>query len=138
MPTDPLLPVFANAAGELSRHPAGYAVLRYRPGPWGRAELTPLLTELAGLLLAEGWHRLFVDARLMPVLPPDVKEWMTTPWLSSLLPRTTRLCIALLPAANVVAQLAAADVRTLTPTTTQYSYFGTEADAHDFLLGLAR
>ena len=135
-PASPLSSVFANAAGTLARHFAGYVVLHYRPGLWDRAALTPLLTELAGLLLAESWHRLFIDSRLMPVLPPEVREWMTTQWLNSLLPRPERLCIALLPAANVLARLAASDARTLSPATTQYSYFGTEADAHAFLLGL--
>ena len=136
MPTAPLTFVFANAAGELYQHPAGYAVLRYKDGFWGLSEIMALLTNVAQLLLAHGWHRLYADSRLMPELPPEAKAWVSTNWLSSLLSRPDRLHVALLPSTNQIAQAAASKVRNQAPSNVQYAYFADEAAAHAFLAGL--
>ena len=54
MPAPIELLCFANAAGEVAAHPAGYAVLRCQPGQRQPAELPALLTELGRLLLNRG------------------------------------------------------------------------------------
>jgi len=132
-----LTPVFANAAGELLRHPAGYAVLRYKAGSWGQPELIGLLTNATALLMTQNWHRFFVDSRLIPELPSESKNWVSPNWLSSLLPRTTCLHIALVASTSMVVRAATSKMRAQAPANVHYIYFAEEAAAHAFLAGLA-
>jgi hypothetical protein len=76
MPGALLSSVFANPAGELSTHPGGYAVLRYRAGANTVAPLSDLLTRMAALLVARGWNHLLSNALELP--PFSAEAWMVT------------------------------------------------------------
>lgn len=56
-------PVFDNAAGTLTAHPTGYAVLRFAPGAWGAAALAELLAQTEALLLHRAWCSILADIR---------------------------------------------------------------------------
>ncbi|WP_460555407.1 hypothetical protein [Hymenobacter daeguensis] len=138
MPTVPLSPIFATAAGELFTHPDAYAVLRYRAGKWGVPDLEPLVARLSALLLANGWHRALVDARLLPLFSPETKAWIATHWMGGGLPRPSYLYLALLQPPEVFARLAVAELQYMAPNNTTYTYFDYEAAAHAYLKTLAR
>ena len=56
-------PVFDNAAGTLTAHPRGYAVLRFAPGAWGAVALAELLAQTEALLLHHAWCSMLADIR---------------------------------------------------------------------------
>ncbi|MDO7848796.1 hypothetical protein Q5H92_20695 [Hymenobacter sp. M29] len=130
--------VFTNAAGELLTHPAGYAVLRYRAGTWGVAELARLLTSTGALLLGNRWQRLLADARLLPPLSPEAKAWITANWMGPTRLRPEQLHTVVLQPAEVFARLAASQMQALAPHATRYHHCPDEAAAHACLLGLPR
>ena len=136
MPLAPLTPVFANAAGEIYSHPGGYAVLRFRPGRWGVAKLVPLITRLSELLADHAWHRLLTDARQMPVLSAECKDWVAAHWMGGGLPRPTYLHQAMLHPSEVFARLAVSEMRAKAPGNTTYTYFDDDAAAHAHLAAL--
>ncbi|MBH8558657.1 hypothetical protein [Hymenobacter negativus] len=138
MRTASLTLVFTNAAGELFTHPAGYAVLRYRAGKWGVAELARLLTSTGALLLGNRWQRLLADARLLPSLSPEAKAWITENWMGTSRLRPQQLHTVVLQPAEVFARLAASQMQALAPDGTRYHHCADEAAAHACLIGLPR
>lgn len=128
--------VFTNAAGELLTHPAGYAVLRYRDGKWGVAELAQLLSSTGALLLGNRWQRLLADARQLPPLSPEAKAWIADNWMGPTRLRPQQLHTVVLQPAEVFARLAALQMQALAPHATRYHHCTDEADAHACLAGL--
>jgi hypothetical protein len=54
---------FENAAGCLSEHALGYAIVCYKLGKRVFSDVQALLTHLGHLLLRRGWHQVLSDQR---------------------------------------------------------------------------
>ena len=102
-PTESLY--FANPAGQVVAHPAGYAVLRYLPGKRQPAKLPALLTELGQLLLRRGWRKFLADNPEMEPLTAAEKDWFVTQWLGQRVARPAHLVGSLVLPHEVVARL---------------------------------
>ena len=126
--------IFTNAAGAVLAHPSGYGILRYHGGPWQAPDLAALLTHFGTLLLNRNWHYCLADAREMPTLSAESKQWLEDHWLGNKALRPQPLYLALVQPAEVFARLAVAQMQALNQGTTRYTYFGDEAAAHAWLI----
>lgn len=99
------LPYFACPAGQVTAHPAGYAVLRYLPGKRQPTDLPALLTELGRLLLSRGWNKFLADNRAMTPLSGAEKAWFVEHWLGRQVARPACLVSSLVLPHEVVARL---------------------------------
>ncbi|MCI1188162.1 hypothetical protein MON38_12100 [Hymenobacter sp. DH14] len=133
---DPTL-VFANAAGCLAAHPAGYAVLRFAPGPWPVESLAELVTETGALLLARRWNGLLADVRQLPVFSDEALDWLQRYWFARVVPQPPRIFKALLLPASTGVGPAVGQLRLQAPAFTHYAYFADELAAHTYLATLA-
>jgi hypothetical protein len=97
---------FHSPAGLILEHAhERYAELRYLPSTRQPGDLATLLTQLARLLLARGWHRFLSDNRHMTPYSTDEKEWFVSQWLRGLVPRPTPLTGVVVLPEQVVARL---------------------------------
>jgi hypothetical protein len=97
---------FHSPAGLILEHAhERYAELRYLPSTRQPGDLATLLTQLARLLLARGWHRFLSDNRQMTPYSTDEKEWFVSQWLRGLVPRPTPLTGVVVLPEQVVARL---------------------------------
>lgn len=97
---------FHSSAGLVLEHTRNcYAELRYLPNKRQPGELAMLLTQLAQLLLARGWHRFLSDNRQMTPYSADEKQWFVTQWLAGAVPRPTPLTAVVVLPEQVVARL---------------------------------
>ena len=136
MPSAVTTPVFANAAGTLALHPAGYLRLWFAPGAWQPAELSALLTQGEELLLAHGLHLVLTDARQLDVFTPKVMHWLRHDWLMRAAARPSNIIKAVVMPTSPEACAAIGQLREHAPALTRYSYFVSEEAAHDYLLAL--
>jgi hypothetical protein len=97
---------FHSAAGLVLEHARDrYAELRYLPSKRQPGDLAALLTQLARLLLARGWHRFLSDNRQMTPYSADEKQWFVSQWLSGAVARPTSLTGVVVLPEQVVARL---------------------------------
>ena len=129
-------PVFANAAGTLALHPAGYLRLGFTPGTWQATELAGLLMQGEAILLTHGWHLVLIDARQLHVFTPEVMHWLRNEWLMRGQTQPPDIIKAVVMPTSPEACAAIGLLRSHAPTLTRYSYFASEAAAHDYLLAL--
>lgn len=122
--------VFANAAGTLLMHPAGYGIVRYHPGNWQAADLTDLLTRFGQLLSQRNWHYALTDARQLPTLSAASKQWLENHWVGPEAKRPQPLYMALVQPSEVFSRLAVAQMQAKNYGSTHYTYFDDEAMAH--------
>ncbi len=127
-------PIFANAAGELLAHPAGYAMLRYRAGAAELAFLSELLIQMGRLLVRRGWAHLLSDARELPTLPPACKDWMVTDWIGGRIERPELVHVAVVQPTAVLARLSTFEMQAQAQGHTRYYHFADEAEAHAFVV----
>ena len=127
---------FDNAAGTLASHPVGYLRLGFAPGSWRAAELAELLTRGEELLLARGWHLVLIDAQQLAVFTPEVMHWLRYEWLMRGKSRPSNIIKAVVVPISFAACEAIGLLREHAPALTRYTYFGTETDAHNYLVSL--
>ena len=128
---------YANAVGQVRKHPAGYAILCYAVGPRQQLLYEALLTQVGHLLLSRGWNRLLSDQRVMAPFTEAEKAWSVEHWLGQKIARPSLLRVAALLATNVFARLAFAQVLNQAPAhTVHYQYFEEETADQTYLLGL--
>jgi hypothetical protein len=97
---------FRSSAGLVLEHADDrYAELSYLPNERQPGDLATLLTHLAQLLLARGWHRFLSDNRQMTPYSADEKQWFVSHWLSGVVPRPTPLTGVVVLPEQVVARL---------------------------------
>jgi hypothetical protein len=97
---------FHSPAGLVLEHAhERYAELRYLPNKRQPGDLAALLTQLAQLLLARGWHRFLSDNRQMTPYSADEKLWFVNQWLTGVVPRPTPLTGVVVLPEQVVARL---------------------------------
>lgn len=130
---------FENRAGQVLAHPAGYAVLRYRPARRQPGDLAALLTHLGRLLLAHGWTRFLADNRQMTPFSQAEKEWFVQNWLGlgpQAVPRPAPLQAALVLPAEVIARLSITQMMNeANPASLAYRAFSELAPAEAYLAG---
>ena len=129
-------PVFANAAGTLALHPAGYLRLGFAPGSYRAAKLAELLIQGEEMLLAHGWHLVLADARQLEAFTPEVMCWLRCEWLMRGESRPPNIVKAVVMPNSPEACAAIGLLRNIAPALTRYSYFVSEAAAHEYLLAL--
>ncbi|SES78179.1 hypothetical protein [Hymenobacter actinosclerus] len=129
-----MTPVFANDAGELLAHPAGYALLRYRPGATDVEALAALLTRMGRLLVQRRWSYLLSDALELPTLPPACKDWMVTEWIGGRIERPPVVHVAVVQPAAVLARLSTYEMQAQAQGRTRYYHFADEPAAHAFVV----
>lgn len=101
-----LLIYFENPVGYILEHPAGYAVVQYKPGERRFDEFRAFLTHVGELLRRRGWHRLLGDQRHMARFTPDESAWVQQHWLSPHSGRPEGLLTAILLPRDAFASLA--------------------------------
>ena len=131
MPTPSV--VFANPAGTLLAHPAGYAEVRYQPGPPSIPDLEALLMQLGQLLLARSWHRALVDARQLRALPEATKAWARAHWTNPVIARPTGMVLATLLPTDVFGRLAVSELQLGAAADTNNRNFADSEAAHTYL-----
>ena len=129
-------PHFENAAGTLARHPAGYLRLNFAPGLWQVAELAELLLLGEELMVAHGWRYVLTDARQLDVFTLEVMHWLRYEWLMRGNSRPSNIIKAVVVPISFAACEAIGLLREHAPALTRYTYFGTETDAHNYLVSL--
>ncbi|WP_460502763.1 hypothetical protein [Hymenobacter agri] len=134
MPETTLTAVFANEAGELFEHPAGYALIRYQAGKRPAGAIAAMLTQAGALLLRRNWTSLLSDTRLMAPLTDEEKAWVVEHWQGRRVARPTHVRVATLLPLDVFARLAVGQIQVgVLPGNVQYKNFGEAAEAHSFL-----
>lgn len=128
--------VFANAAGTLALHAAGYLRVGFAPGTWRASELAELLMQGEATLLAHGWHLVLTDARQLHVFTPEVMHWLRYEWLMRGQPQPPNVIKAVVMPTSPEACAAIGLLRDHAPALTRYSYFVSEEAAHSYLLAL--
>ena len=128
---------FENEAGQLLLHPAGYALLRYRPAKRRPGDLTALLTKLGQLLLSRGWHKFLADNRQMSPFTETEKAWFVASWLGHQVPRPAPLLGVVVVPQDVVARLSFLQMyASATDTSIRYLTFTDLAEAEQHLLSV--
>lgn len=119
-----------NAAGRVLRHPSGYGVLEYAPGPRQMADFQALLLHISALLRAARWRHVLADQRRMAPFTEAETAWAHSFWLNSDHCPPGGLVVAALQANDVFARLASGLVRQrVMSTKLYYRVFEHEADA---------
>ena len=136
MPSPVPTSVFDNAAGTLTAHPTGYAVLRFAPGAWGAVALAELLAQTEALLLHHAWCSMLADIRQLDSFTKEVRDWLLHHWLTRPAQQPPRLFKAVLMPTCPRACAAISLLREHAPTHTRYVYFANEETAHAYLLVL--
>jgi hypothetical protein len=129
---------FENAAGCLYRHPAGYALIRYKPGPRKLAELQGLLVHARNLLTAQKWHRFLVDQSLLAPFNPEEVAWVVSHWSAASAQLPGGIFGAVVLAQNVFARLATSQLaHQANAQGMHFRLFETEAQAATWLRQMA-
>jgi hypothetical protein len=136
MPFATGLPVyFANSAGRVLEHPAGYAVFEYAPGARQLSDLQALLIHTGQLLRRRQWHRLLGDQRRMTPFTAEESAWILGYWLDPANQHTQALYAAVLLAEDVFARLATTQlINDAKAATLTYHMFDNEPAAAAWLL----
>ena len=73
--------LFANAAGQLREHPAGFLHATWENAPRTSLATRELFERMLLVLQHRRWSRILIDQSQMPAFTPDEQHWVAHDWL---------------------------------------------------------